>query len=312
MKKPTFSVIMAVHNGATTIGRAIDSILAQSYSPMEIIVVDDGSTDNTSEEVARFGGAVLYLSQPHAGVSAARNAGASMATGEWLAFLDADDWYYPDRLRWHAEWIEEDRSLDFLTGDFDYKGADGKFLRRSMESTEAGRRMLKKAKGADRVLMTAAELESFVAQHFGDTHTLSVPRETFFELGGYPLGVRVCEDVHFLIRLCGRSRRVGVICRAMAVYTVHPGSATRRDPLNAQEETVRALEQLTPLLMDSPSSIRSGLRECMRHARLDLAYVLLRNGRRMGAIRAVLPLVLARPSWRSLRDFVSVMRGGSS
>ncbi|HVC12783.1 MAG TPA: glycosyltransferase family A protein, partial [Burkholderiales bacterium] len=108
MAAPSFSVVIPVYNGAGTIGRSIESVLAQTYPASELIIVDDGSTDDTARVVASFGRRVVSLPQANAGVSAARNNGAQRAAGEWLAFLDADDWYYPDRLRWHAEWIARD------------------------------------------------------------------------------------------------------------------------------------------------------------------------------------------------------------
>src|ERR1051325_2823539 len=135
MSFPTISVVIPVYNGADTIARAIKSVLEQTYSPLECIVVDDGSTDDTGKVVASFGARVGYLRQANAGVSAARNAGVSRARGDWLAFLDADDWYYPDRLRWHANWIARDPSLDFLTGDYEYRQPDGGLISRSMPIT---------------------------------------------------------------------------------------------------------------------------------------------------------------------------------
>ena len=221
MSLPGISVIIAVYNGGPTIRHAIESVLAQTYPAHELIVVDDGSTDDTAAVVAQFGDRVRYLRQSNAGVSAARNAGAAAATGNWLAFLDADDWYYPDRLRWHAEWIERDPSLDFLTGDYDYRRPDGSLIRRSMESTQAGIALLGKAQGAREVVMDQDEMEPFVENHFGDTHTLTVPRQTFLALGGYPAGRAVCEDVNLLIRLCARSRRVGVICEPVEIGRAH-------------------------------------------------------------------------------------------
>ncbi len=305
---PTFSVIIAVYNGAATIARAIDSVLAQSHAPLELIVVDDGSGDTTAEVVRGYGERVRYLHQQNAGVSAARNAGVRAARGEWLAFLDADDWYYPDRLRWHASFLVRDPSLDFLTGDFDYVGADGVFIRRCMEKTEAGRLLLRKAAGAREVIMEGEDFAPFVAQHFGDTHTLSLPRKTFLELGGYPVGIAVCEDVNLLIRLCARSRRAGVICEPMAAYYIHDQSATRGDPLRAQRQTLQALLPLVDQLADH-DVVRRGLRGAIRHARLDLAYTLSRQGQRGAALQAVLPLLLTDPGLRSARDVLSIVRG---
>jgi GT2 family glycosyltransferase len=306
---PSFSVVIAVWNGAATISRAIESVLGQSRPPHELIVVDDGSTDDTAATVARYGGGVRYVFQTNAGVSAARNRGAAMASGEWLAFLDADDWYYPDRLRWHAEFIERDPGLDFLTGDYEYRRLDGSLISRSMDITEAGRRLLAKARGRREVVMEAAEMAEFIENHFGDTHTLSVRRATFQQLGGYPLGRQVCEDVNFLIRLCAVSRRVGVVCEPMAVYLIHERSATRSDPLRSQRLTLEALLPLASELRSAPAAIREGYRGRLRRARLDLAYALLGEHRRLEALGTATAAFLEKPGFRALRDFVSIARG---
>jgi glycosyltransferase involved in cell wall biosynthesis len=99
------SVIVPVHNGARWLGAALDSVLAQDYHPVEIIVVDDGSTDG-SAEVARSYPAVTCLVQPNQGPAAARNAGMKVASGEYLAFLDADDLMLPDKLSLQVGYLE--------------------------------------------------------------------------------------------------------------------------------------------------------------------------------------------------------------
>lgn len=307
--QPLFSVIIAVYNGAATVGRAIESVLAQSYTQREIIVVDDGSTDDTPQRVGQYGDAVRYLRQENAGVSAARNAGARHAGGEWLAFLDADDWYYPDRLRLHAEWIMRDANLDFLTGDYDYVRPDGSRISGSMEKHACGRALLHKAAGVLEVIMTEAEFEPFVADHFGDTHTLSVPRQTFLKLGGYPVGFRVCEDVFFLTRLCAASRRVGVVCAPLAAYLIHDQSATRRDRLRAQTDNVRTLVAMAAEARGYPAAIRRGVLERLRQGRLDLGYALLRAGRKAAAVGAVAPTLWENPGVAGVRDMISMVRG---
>ncbi len=305
----SFSVIIAVYNGAQTIRRAIESVLSQTWPAHEIIVVDDGSTDATAQEVAQFDERVCYVHQANAGVSAARNAGARLATGDWLAFLDADDWYYPDRLRRHAFFLARDPNLDFLTGDYDYVAADGGFVSRSMEKTEAGVMLLKKAAGQREVVMEAAEFGPYIEDHFGDTHTLSVPRSTFLALDGYPVGRSVCEDVNFLIRLCARSKRAGVICEPLGVYFIHEHSATRSDPLRAQQRTLEALLPLEQALLDAPSVVKRGWQGRLRRARLNLAYALLRQGQRGAALRAAWASFTADPGLSTLRDLFSVLRG---
>jgi glycosyltransferase involved in cell wall biosynthesis len=307
---PHFSVIIPAFNSASTLPRAIDSVLQQSYPPKEIILVDDGSTDGTPDIAARYGNKLCYLRQENAGVSSARNHGAQAASGDWLAFLDADDWYCPDRLRLHADWIRDDSTLDFLTGDYEYRDEAGKSLGTSLSQHASGRMMLAKAAGSSRVVMDRArEIEAYVADHFGDTHTLSVPRRMFVDLGGYPPGYTVCEDVHFLIRLVSRSRRIGVICIPLGVYTIHGGSATRRDVLGAQQENVRTLADLQRLSGGFPIPVRLGVQRRMQAARYNLACVLAKNGQRAAAMRAVLPSLISKPGWRSLRDVLSMLKG---
>ncbi|MDH5436731.1 MAG: glycosyltransferase, partial [Gammaproteobacteria bacterium] len=294
MSQPTISVVIAVFNGAKTVKRAIESVLSQTYSALEIIVVDDGSTDNTAEIVKSFSEPVKYFYQDNAGVSVARNNGVGQAQGEWIAFLDADDWYYPDRLRWHAEWIEEDDNLDFLTGDFDYVTPDGSRIRRCMENTNAGKVLLRYA-AEDRMIMEGELIGDFIAQHFGDTHTLTVRKETFQRLGGYPVDVHICEDVNFLIRLSAMSRRVGVYCEPMAAYMVHKDSATRTNALRAQQQTLEALLPLVKSLSSEHKYIKNGLKGAIRHARLDLAYTYLRQGYKYASVRSVIPLLKECP-----------------
>jgi hypothetical protein len=304
-----FSVIIPTFNSAETLGRAIESVLEQSWPAHEIIVVDDGSTDETREIAAGFGRSIHYLYQENAGVSAARNNGARMATGDWLAFLDADDWFFPDRLKWHAQWISEDPGLDFLTGDYEYQREDGSLISCSMERHPAGQRLLDQNSGEPRAVITADQLEDFVADHFGDTHTLSVPRDKFLTLGGYPLGFKVCEDVHLLTRLCAEAERVGVICEPLGVYLIHQNSATRSDPTTAQRENVRTLLNLAKLSHQFPNPVRRGVQRRLRTGRLNLAYALSKQGRRWEAIQAVLPSLVETPGLPSWRNLLSILVG---
>ena len=98
------SVIVPVYNGAAFIAEALDSVLAQTCPPDEIIVVDDGSTDATADVVAAYGSRVRYVSQLHQGAQHARNHGLAQAQGDLIAFLDADD-------LWAAEKLECQRAL---------------------------------------------------------------------------------------------------------------------------------------------------------------------------------------------------------
>jgi glycosyltransferase involved in cell wall biosynthesis len=108
---PLISCIVPAYNAERYLAEAIDSILAQTYPHTQIIVVDDGSTDGTADVVARYGGRIEGHRQPNGGTSAARNRGIAAACGEFLAFLDADDLWHPEKLARQAARFEASPEL---------------------------------------------------------------------------------------------------------------------------------------------------------------------------------------------------------
>src|SRR5690242_19336912 len=115
------SVVIPSFNRAGLIGETIDSILAQTRPPSEVIVVDDGSTDETESVVARYGRAVRYHRIDNVGPSAARNVGVSLARGSWIAFCDSDDLWRPTKL-------ERQVALHELASDVEYSFTDFSFV----------------------------------------------------------------------------------------------------------------------------------------------------------------------------------------
>lgn len=103
----TVSVIIPSYNRANFLSRAIDSVLQQTYLPLEIIVIDDGSADNTSKILTSYGSRITHFSQTNQGVSCARNAGIKLASGKWLAFLDSDDAWKKNKLQTQIEAIQK-------------------------------------------------------------------------------------------------------------------------------------------------------------------------------------------------------------
>ena len=114
--RPLVSVLIAVYNAAPYLGEAIDSALAQSYRPIEIVVVDDGSDDG-SGEVAHGYPDVKVVSQPRGGIGAARNRAVDNASGAYFSFLDADDRFTPEKLARQMEAFDADPSLDIVFGN---------------------------------------------------------------------------------------------------------------------------------------------------------------------------------------------------
>ncbi|HEY1663736.1 MAG TPA: glycosyltransferase [Verrucomicrobiae bacterium] len=107
MLKPLVSVVIPTFNRAHCVGNAIDSVLAQTFKDLEIIVVDDGSTDGTMEVLEKFGDKICVLRQENRGVAAARNTGVRAAHGKWIAFLDSDDRWHPGKLEWQLVMLEK-------------------------------------------------------------------------------------------------------------------------------------------------------------------------------------------------------------
>lgn len=105
------SVVIPTYNRSAFLRDAIDSVLCQQGAAFELIVVDDGSSDDTQKLVESYGPALRYVHQPNAGVSAARNKGVSLAEGEWLAFLDSDDFWLPGKLRFQLAYLAANPAL---------------------------------------------------------------------------------------------------------------------------------------------------------------------------------------------------------
>lgn len=116
MSKPLVSVMIGVYNAAPYLAEAIESALTQTYQPIELIVVDDGSDDGSADVARSFGDRVTYAYQDNGGNGSARNHAVTLASGDLFAFLDADDRFVPDKLdrQWAA--LEADPTLDMVFG----------------------------------------------------------------------------------------------------------------------------------------------------------------------------------------------------
>jgi glycosyltransferase involved in cell wall biosynthesis len=199
--KPFVSVVIPTYNRLRQVTAALDSVLAQSYSNFEVIVVDDGSEDGTGQSVeslirSRSASAppLRYILQANQGSSAARNRGIAEARGEWIAFLDSDDIWYPDKLEWQVRAAEVYK---------DVCGAcitDARLVNDSgMETTsfrETGRTYAQEIGLAENVV----ERLAWTFDHFWVT-SLLVRSELARQIGGFDPGIQFCEDHDFNHRL---------------------------------------------------------------------------------------------------------------
>jgi glycosyltransferase involved in cell wall biosynthesis len=117
-KSMLVSVIIPCYNHGHYLQAAIESVLQQTHSAVEIIVVDDGSTDNT-KQVAHGYAQVKYIWQKNKGLSASRNTGIRNCSGNWVIFLDADDWLYPDAIATNLHYLQQNKQAAFVSGSYD-------------------------------------------------------------------------------------------------------------------------------------------------------------------------------------------------
>ena len=118
------SVVIPTHCRALMLCEAIDSVLAQNVDDLEVVVVDDGSTDDTRERVSAYGDRVRYLHQENQGLSTARNLGLSVAKGEYIALLDDDDWWMPGKLELQVQILDKMKELAGVFTNFSIYRSD--------------------------------------------------------------------------------------------------------------------------------------------------------------------------------------------
>jgi glycosyltransferase involved in cell wall biosynthesis len=184
---PRVSVIVPAFNAARTIEQAVESVRAQSYADFEIVAVDDGSTDSTIEILERYGDSIKILQQKNRGPSAARNLGIANSTGEYLGFLDADDWWNPKFLTTMIAALQREPECVMAYCDLQLVDSLGKPFQTS--------------------LMAVREHRSPTVQDMLDTLWPIMPtgsmikRDTLAAVGGYPEALRAFEDVFLWLLL---------------------------------------------------------------------------------------------------------------
>jgi len=111
---PLVSVIIPTFNRFALLHRAVESVLKQSERDFQLVIVDDGSTDNTSQYLEKLTGVQILRLDKNYGVSKARNAGVGISNGEWIAFLDSDDFWHPDKLKIQLKWLADNPQYDIM------------------------------------------------------------------------------------------------------------------------------------------------------------------------------------------------------
>lgn len=206
MTGPSVSVILPVYNGQDTLGQALESVLAQEYHPLEIVVVDDGSTDNT-RQIAEAFPQVVFLSQANQGPSAARNRGLQAASGELIAFIDDDDLWPPGKLAWQVGRLVADPTLELVLGRVQWEG-----------------------------------LKQFTEPVVGFQFGAAVCRRSLIEaVGLIDEKLPMSEDVDWFMRIREQGRRFEISSQLALRYRRHPENMTADSYLSGQH-LARALK----------------------------------------------------------------------
>jgi glycosyltransferase involved in cell wall biosynthesis len=207
------SVVIPTYNYGCFISEAIESVLAQTYQIDEIIVVDDGSTDGTESLVRAFGESVRYVKQQNAGVGAARNRGVENASGDLIAFLDADDMWLPEKIEKQVAKFSADSELGLVhCGMREFNGDTGDTLKIYLEGSEG---------------LIASELALFESPVIYVSGSIwVVRRDVFWSVGGFDTRLTNGEDWEFCLRVA-RKYKVGFVPEALVNYRNHGANATK-------------------------------------------------------------------------------------
>jgi glycosyltransferase involved in cell wall biosynthesis len=265
---PLVSVVIPTYNYGRFIGETIESALAQTYSSVEIVVVDDGSTDDTRERVAAYGNRLRYVHQQNRGVSAARNTGIRAAQGELIALLDSDDLWLPEKLeRQVSVWVRQPDSGLVATERF--------------AIDETGRRLdyvdERRSRDGFREL-TMRDLLEFPA--FSPSSVLA-RKDALPAAGGFDEGLTAVEDMEMWVRIAARFR----VLRLNATLTgqrFHFKSMSHQadSMLRNHQKVIDQLFARVPQLQPHPRWRRLAEARMYR----EVAFMRCRGGDRAGAL----------------------------
>ncbi|HXA18216.1 MAG TPA: glycosyltransferase family A protein [Thermoanaerobaculia bacterium] len=239
----TISVIIPTYNYGRFLCDAIDSALAQTCPALEVIVVDDGSTDDTPRILADYGGRIRVIHQKNLGVSAARNAGITAARGEYLSFLDSDDIWRPRKLECDVARLAADPTLGMVHCGAETFDNSGRTLSISLTGLEGW------------IALDLLRLDREVIAAPGSNVT--VRRAAAEEAGGYDPGLQQAEDWDFCYRIACRYR-AGFVPEVLVRYRQH-GSGNHHNIPRMEKNMLKALEKA----FQSPDPAVQSLR---RHA----------------------------------------------
>lgn len=232
---PQVSVVIPAYNAAAFIAGAVESVLAQTFTDFEVIVVNDGSPDTNELEraLAPFLEQIVYLKQENRGPSGARNAAIEAARGQYVALLDSDDVWLPDYLAQQMRLLKADPQLDLIYGDAWLFG----------DSTLAGKTFMEGAPSRGPVTFESLlRYESSII-----TSCVVARRQALIDAGLFDEAFIRCEDFDLWLRLAHRGSRISYHKQALARHRAH-GESLAADAIRMVEAQIKVLEKAITLL----------------------------------------------------------------
>jgi glycosyltransferase involved in cell wall biosynthesis len=285
--EPLVSVVIPTLDRANRVVRAIDSVIAQTYPRIEVIVVDDGSTDGTQDALAAYGARIRVLRQDNQGVSAARNAGIAASRGRWIALLDSDDEWLPEKLARQLQQIEQsnaDPGVCFC----DCTMVDGS----SADQTLFGAADFRRGAQSSNVLERAAAV--VLARH-SVIHTSSVliDRRLLEPAPVFDANLRVAEDTDLLFRLALRTNFCVVDEPLVRVHVARDPSVPRLTDVFAERRDEGYRDRVTAIggwrpLVASDRTLRRRVDALYRSTYVDWVFAKWRSGQRRAAWQLIL------------------------
>jgi glycosyltransferase involved in cell wall biosynthesis len=230
------SIIIPCYNQGRYLSAAIDSVLGQTHKNIEVIVVDDGSTDDTSQVAARYAAEsrIRYVRQENRGPSAARNAGVAISKGEYVNFLDADDTLLPEKLERQLDILQADPALALVYCDIFYIDENGVDIpEKSATSIAQSRRIL-----------SGDIFDSLFIGGYFPPHTPLLRFDAYKQSGGFDQDLRGCCDWDLWLRIAANGNRAYYLNEKLAAYRMH-GANMSNNFGHMRDEERRVIQKLT-------------------------------------------------------------------
>ncbi len=272
---PAVSIVIATYNRASLLGATLDSILAQNFSDFEVIVVDDGSTDETERMVGGYGSRVQYFFQKNQGPSVARNLGVRHAKGAWISIQDSDDLCLPNHLEDLIGYTRSHPEVGMVFANGDYLG--GPVHNRPTIIPQAKSRRL--AGGPVR-------LEDLFDKSIVRLQAGLIAKKCYDAIGGHDESLRICMDLDLAFRLWA-CYPMAYIDRVVFSYRRHDGNISA-DQERRLAENIEVIEKLLREYPRSEKILGSGrIQRRLAYRYYRLAKTRLKHGR-SGEARAAL------------------------